>query len=241
MIPTLVAVPVKNELPFTKMLLGQVLAEEVVDAVLVYDNGSDDGTSEYLEEAEATTGGRLLWSYRPEAGIYDLWNDAARWARERTAGAPVNLAILNNDLVLEPHTLEVLADYLRAGLPNRDVWAISPDPNAAVFGPLRPLEVRGTYRNQGLLGFAFMIAAEKWAPPWRPIPTPLVDPRFRWWYGDDDLAWRITANGGSIVRLRGLPIVHVDGGGKSSRHDPTIAQKIADDEALFDALWPGRR
>lgn len=232
---TVVAIPVKNEFEFTKSIVDHVLDREEVDLLVVLDNGCTDETPAYLAD-QYLAGRRIQALRRDEAGIYDLWNEALDLAR--VGPGPVNLVLLNNDLDLIPGTIAALVTALRS---DDRLWAVSPDPDVDfdTFDPetteFAVRRVKGTYRNGGLLGYAFAVAVEKWPPG-----VPLVDPRFSWWYGDDDLAWTIDHHGGRIGRLVGLPVRHIDGGAKTSRHDPTIAERIARDEALFAEKWPGR-
>jgi GT2 family glycosyltransferase len=100
-----------NGLPFTKMCLAAVLHNTDGPAyeVIVVDNGSDDGTADYLRAvAAANAHVRLVLNDR-NRGFAAANNQGLALAR----GAL--LALLNNDTIPPPHWLSRLAAHLAEG------------------------------------------------------------------------------------------------------------------------------
>ena len=231
-------VPVKNERHLTESIVADLVADPALQAVLVLDNGSTDGTVGWLRSV-ARDHPRLVVVEEPDAGIYDLWDYGRRWALRNWGPAtgpidrPVYLHVLNNDVTLAPGTLSDLTDALEV---RPDAWVASPDPDAPwpdVGLRRRPVEVRGSYRHGGMLGYAFTVAVHRW-----PVGEALVDPAFSWWYGDDDLAFSVEARGGKILRVKGLPIAHETS--STARHHPELAAVIDQDRETFVAKWGDR-
>lgn len=222
---TAVAFPVRDQAHFTKDLLGD-LRSESFERAWVLDNGSTDSTAVLVDTWPDPRISRL---YRPDARIYDLWNEA--FALSKEAGIDV-LVLLNNDLRLHAGTVAHLAHFLGR---TPEAWIVSPDPARRVadgLGSLKPRRAYGTFRHGGICGFAFAAAIG------RDWPDPPIDPVFEWWYGDDDLVFSALERGGMAFRIEGLPVDHVGEG--TARLDPTRAEKIQRDEDRFVAKWGNR-
>jgi GT2 family glycosyltransferase len=133
------------------------------------------------------------------------------------------VAILNNDLELFPNTIQTLANALSY---NKEAWISYPDYNAIKSGTINYKETKGTYRHGGMSGFCFMLRIEliDWSP--------LVDPGFGWYGGDDDIAFEVEARGGKQIRVLGLPVGHLKEG--TARHHDLGAQKAADMAYIFE-------
>ena len=189
----------------TADILNQLVRDGGWDWIHLFDNGSRPESIEQIREsvtvdlAEANI--ELL--RRPNAGIYEMWNEGWSAACSDVEG-PVNVAILNNDIVIpEVGFLDTLRHALRC---EPDIWAVYPDYRMDVRKhpqgrlPIILTPTRGTYQHGGMCGWAFMIRGE--------APLPRIDERFEWWYGDDDLVRNITARGKKVCRVNGLPLNH---------------------------------
>ncbi|MGD0808484.1 MAG: glycosyltransferase family A protein [Acidimicrobiales bacterium] len=84
--------------------------------LVVVDNGSSDGTSDYLRDLQASTGKQLLTVYQPHPGL-----GKARNAGWKAARAPI-IAFTDDDCY-------VAADYIDAV-----ISAFEPDPSIAAIG-----------------------------------------------------------------------------------------------------------
>jgi len=105
---TSIIIPVCNQLPYTKQCL-QLLAETCPAAeVIVVDNGSTDGTSEWLDSWQAEGEWRTA--------LHNVVNEGFAAACNRGLGdaSGDNLVLLNNDVVLCDGWLERLLDCLHS-------------------------------------------------------------------------------------------------------------------------------
>lgn len=129
-----------------------------------------------------------------------LWNRGIEWAayRARENGATRwDTLVLNDDFIAGPHFVERLQNALRAD------HAVVASPYVFGSGNSERVDVyqrTGTLQGQTtkMAGFAFMIRGESGLR---------LDERFRWWYGDDDLAQQACAAGGRVV-VHGLTWDH---------------------------------
>lgn len=192
-------------------LLGTLTDDPAVRLVRVFDNGAPAEVSASWRrdkvEVVETRG----------YGIYRMWNEGARRCE-----TPY-LLTLNDDVGLAPgaagRLVSNLGDYAVLS-PDCTAHGISPDPEVR--------EVRGTYRQGGILGFAFLMPAVLW---------PGVDERFTWWYGDDDLVAKVSAAGYRLGVLSGEPVWHKPE--TSAITQPWTWDSRDEDAQLFRALHGG--
>jgi GT2 family glycosyltransferase len=198
-IPTYVVIPVLDHLDLTRALIGQLVEQEGHEALLVFDNGSTDGTTEWLhEQAE-----RGVLEAVDAAGmtIHQMWNRGARIA---TARHPTcNVAILNNDLAIGPDFCHRLAGALRS---HPSLWAVSPRYDDRAIEGVE--YVSSTFKNGGLAGFAFMVRGEIFS-------RIDFDEELEWWYGDDDLVAQVEASGHRVGITGATTVEHVNGGSQT--------------------------
>ena len=207
MIPTVVVVPVKDQLDYTQSIITQLRYQPGWDELLAFDNGSATPTRRVLDQA-AEEDERIHVVPAKFDGIYAMWSRGVAIAKRNHPGA-VNVLLLNNDVILANRTVEVLASALRGN----DYGITYPDYQwDAQHAPasINVMETHGTYRHGGMSGYCFMLAAEL------VVWEPLVDPQFRWWCGDDDIAFQMEAYGHKQGRVLGLGIDHVNEG--TARH-----------------------
>lgn len=130
----------------------------------------------------------------PVDSIYAEWNFFAK-----EYGPSHHLAFLNDDIEMARGTLPALRRMCEAGA---GIASVSPGINLPKASEAcRPRQVAGTFRQGGICGWAFMVARGCY-------PVEGVDERFRVWYGDDDLVWKMRANGHRAVRCEGLSVRH---------------------------------
>jgi hypothetical protein len=155
----------------------------------------------------------------PGLSIYQEWNSFAdKW------GERYNLAFLNDDIEMLPGTLTALAYWLKV----LAIVSVGPRMDAArVDPPGNPRLVDGTYRQDGVCGWAFMVALDCW-------PVGGIDERFKVWYGDDDLVWKLRRAGCVTGRLDGVTVRHEQSTTVNSL--PWVAEAQAADAALWRSL-----
>jgi len=221
-VPTYVVIPVKNRLDLTRSLLAQLAAGGGYDTVFVLDNGSSDGTKEWLQVQRSP---RLEPVDAEGLGIYDMWNLGVRLARARRRVC--NIAILNNDLSLGPGCLIRLAATLRNQC---DLWVVSPNYDRRPMPASGVEYVRVTYKGRGLAGFAFMVRGEI-------FDGLSFDGAFTWWYGEDDFIARVHAGGGRIGIVGAASVEHLGGGSQTVRYTPDLLAAIERDRRRMWRKW----
>lgn len=216
-IPTIGGTPLLTDLV-------EVLANEsYISKILLIDN-SESGLCAYERVAhlsEEVWKKIMLIKNYPET-IYEGWN------RGITMGSQLgqNIAILNDDIILQPGSLaiaEMALDVEKYTLMGLNYFEPKKRP---VYGlPVKP--VHGTFRTGGFGGFAFIVSPS----------CPKVDSRFKWWYGDDDLAERIKAQGGRMGVCMGAPVDHPVASTTGHQHAWT-GVAAGEDTIIFRQLWP---
>jgi hypothetical protein len=161
-------------------LVDRCLAEPDVDVVEVWDN----------QEVVAPIPGVDIVR-APGLTIYDEWNCFAS-----TYGATHDLAILNDDIAMAEGTLPALA-----GVAGFDMLSVAHHPNLPLVNPLRVREAKGTFRQNGICGWAFVVRQGCW-------PEDGIDSRFQVWYGDDDLVWKLRRDGRRVGVHEGVSVRH---------------------------------
>lgn len=221
MTPTFVVVPVKGRLPLTRNLVTQLAAEADYDEIFVLDNGSDDGTWDWLRRQQER--GRLEAVAAPSLGIYQLWNLGVDLARKRHPDP--NVAILNNDLRIGPLLLPRLAAGLRSA---PDLWAVSPNYDGRSVKGVQ--YVHSTFKRRGLAGFAFMARGAI-------FDQVSFDEAFEWWYGDDDFVAQAEARGGRVGIVGEATVEHIGGGAQTVHYTPERLAAIERDRRRMWAKW----
>lgn len=235
-----VGIPTLNAIDWVAPLCEHLLLADRVDEVLVYDNGCTDMTREWVEH-RSKIDSRLRWVDSTGVTLYNMWNNMLRRVNDESDGEPVSLAFLNSDVRLPHMAMHDMAILMRRGgykiatvdprlpaLPSQHFGYWNPQILQAMhWFPERKAE---DAPPRPPVAWAMMIAAEWWKDePW------CVDPRYLWWYGDDDIMLRTQQRGGRIARIAGLGSDHL--GSSSDAHNPRKAEMIASDTALFEKMW----
>lgn len=221
-----IVIPVRNNLSLTQSMVSQLQDQEGWRHCLVFNNGSTDDTREYLD-ALTYDDDRFYPHLTPDKTIYEMWSLGFEYSKINQADY---VAIFNNDLILAPNTIESFNSHMDQNLYTSIVY---PDYNVSVEsesvwrGGYR--YTKGTYRDGGVSGFCFQLRTS--AITW----NPLVDPGFKLWYGDDDLAHSVQKAGGKQARLIGLPLDHI--GQATCNQYPEMFAGIPADKEYFEEKW----
>lgn len=215
---THIVIPVRDQIHITRNIVEQIQQQSGWQKLWIFDNGSVDNTWDYLMSMYEEDP-RIVPINASGSGIYDMWDEGFRVARHDGADY---IAIFNNDLTLFPNTFALLNQTLDN---YSTAWIVYPDYNATMAGPISVRVTSGTYRHGGMSGFCFMLRA---APvDW----DPLVDPVFKWYGGDDDIAFEVERRGGMQLRVMGLPVEHLHEG--TARYHDLGNQKGLDMQSIF--------
>jgi hypothetical protein len=167
---------------------------EGIDRVVVYDNGYESQTGLELMKNHGDVIDARGWRF------YSMWNHAWMTAHEDGHDA---VALLNDDIRLAswslPNASTVLnsrADIGVVGLNyNKDIHDSSENPQ-----PFR--ETRGTYKDGGIWGCAFIVKSSTWGK------VPPIDEGYWLWYGDDELLQNMNRSGYVCGIANNAPVYH---------------------------------
>lgn len=101
----------RNCLELTKRAVASVVAQDIPTRTLVLDNGSTDGTRDWLESKPYENVG--WWGTRKDLnrGVSWAWNSGLRTLMGSAFASP-RVLVLNNDLVLPPWFYRRLIEYM---------------------------------------------------------------------------------------------------------------------------------
>ena len=221
---TSIVIPVRDNLHLTQSICNQLMDQPGWNEAIIMDNGSTDDTWQYLNDL-AYMDERFMPHFVPERTIYEMWNLGFEWIAQHTD----YVAFLNNDITISNGLIAAMGDVLDA---TKEVGIVYPDYSRRIeqgIDPLLPYYTRGTYRHGGMSGFCFMLRAG--AVTWHP----LVDPKLRLWYGDDDIAFQFEKEGWRQLRLSGWPIDHI--GQATCNQHPEVFKDVPADKAYFEKKW----
>lgn len=225
-------IPTKQRHDLLAPLVSELLDQGELDHLLIYDNTDEQSIHRWLPPVSDVL--RILDG--SGMTIYQMWNQG--WDYALTLATEVNLAILNDDITIPSEFIGRMALALRS---NPEWWLVYPDYSLRVADDLQwdepPRETRGSYKDGGMCGWAFMVRAEK-----RRAGLPRIDEQFEWWCGDDDLAHQIELMGGRQGRIVGLPLDHIHEASAALRPDHyqiCMRDKERYIKKYGKAAWPG--
>ena len=217
-----VVIPNKNGAGVLERCLDALVAAEGVGEVILVDDGSSDGSDERAE-----TRGGVLVLRSPGRGFSAAVNHGVA-----LAGSDLVL-LLNSDAFVRPDTIARLTEAV-AGRPRLGLCAAglvsedgrrskSRDRALTLWRALReaaslhfpPLDERGGLEPAAFVPLACALVR---VDAWREVGG--LDERFRFYYEDHDLCWRLGLAGWEIAVLWEAEAVHV-GGASSVAADPS--------------------
>lgn len=229
-VPTYVVIPVKNRLDLTTAILDQLKEQGGYDEILVFDNGSTDGTDAYLDTQDIAS----VYD-AAGAGIYNLWNQGLKEAQNLAGGGPCNVAILNNDLILGDHWLETMAREMRGS----NALAVCGNYDGR-NGPAVQ-QTTSTFKDGGFAGFAFMVRGECMGSV-----VPYFDEAYTWYFGDDDFINEIHKAGCWAGLVTTAAVEHIGGGSQTSSNGtrerlgtPELRASVDKDTQHYVGKWSG--
>lgn len=210
-----IVIPVRDRLDLTAPLVETLHDQGGYRDLLVYDNGSTDGTAAWLRDKGVTRIDAAGW------GIHEMWNHGLGVAEKAESPA----VILNNDLELDgkPGWVTRLCAPLDSGwavvCPNYDgrISHRGIDPVHLVCG--------GRYDGTGgLAGFAFAMSPDV-------VRTYRFPEEPRWWFGDTDLVREMTKRNRHCGLVIDIGVTHLDGGSQTAK------DHISDEQCRADMEW----
>jgi len=229
----IVVIPTIFESPYLTGMLDVIEDDSDVFNVVLVNNST--GPKKSLREdmplhtamARLKANGRILVLNTNGMSIYSAWNIGIQMGDAEDEF----VAVLNDDLVLQPGSLAAAKAAFDFPCPESKEWGLIGlnyfEPNRQVDATAPVREVIGTYRTRGFGGFAFVL----------PPDSPFADEEYRWWYGDDDLGERIKATGRKLGLAYGAPVDH-PAPGTSSAKFPRPPEDYQHDLDRFRRIWP---
>lgn len=219
-----VVIPFKDEPQLTSSVVRQLQDEGGFYRAFLYDNGSAPNS---LEDVRHQIGddGRFEIIEAAELGIYAMWN--AGWEKAIDDSHDCYVLFLNNDITFGHWFVQTLSwvldhnDDVGIAYPNYD-RNVSEGKN--VPDVIQYLPTRGTYKDGGMCGWAFMLRG-------RLVDEglPFVDENLQWWYGDDHIEMNVRNLGYMVVRVLGIPVDHInEATARNGSNEWTHASKEAD-------------
>jgi hypothetical protein len=204
--------------------LAASLACDPTISVAVYCNG-DEGDLR-ATAARLPHGTSIPVRWLPGAGIYDVWN--AILDDTDPDDSPPIAAVLNDDIHIDTRSIHWLGRELRV---RANTAVIGWDVHGVTHGDAAGECVRltGTYKDGGVPGFAFMMRADLGVR---------CDPRFGWWFGDDDLMRQVQHLGYEALVMKGVGVEHDQSTSSTAR--PQVLASIGADRLLFEQKWDTR-
>lgn len=219
--PTVAVIPSRYEPDRLRALVEVVLPD--VDLLVVVDTGHDG--------LELPAGPIVVLREDPDASIYRWWN--AGWRAARSVSGIVNVAYLNDDVVILPGTVRMLAKALRS---RPDLGAVYPDARVRTSdAPGLPRRValeieRDPLCGREMTGYCFVARGEL------PLDPPF-DEGYRWWFGDTQFDEVVRLLGYGVARVNRVPVDHssdAERDGWSRR--PELRDLVEEDGRRFDLL-----
>lgn len=203
---TFVVIPFKDEPELTRAVLHDLKKSGGYDCIFLIDNGSTEQNFRDIQESiQRDENIKLI--INPKRGIYQMWNQGWKLAREMSNGESYNVCFLNNDIALPENAINVMKQVLRS---HDSIGIVYPNYDKRVHegwdGTYTTSSTRGTYQHGGMCGWTFMIKGEAHET----AGVEYVDENLLWWYGDDFIESEFRSRGFSVERILGLPVDHIN-------------------------------
>lgn len=192
----------------------QLVRYQVDKIIVVVSQGGD------LDAVMAMLDGVNNWVLHYEGSPFNLsrsWQSGVRIAEEMAVEAGAEkwfVAILNDDAM-------VPANWVHAVTRAMEETAASAGSSGSPY-PHRVLHIKSgrVPLHERMQGWAFILRGDDGVEP---------DPTFAWWFGDDDIAWRAAAAGGTVL-IPGFPVRNLY---PNSQFTPELHAQAAKDAQAF--------
>jgi hypothetical protein len=162
-----------------------------------------------------------------ELNLSAKWNtglDRAEVAARSAGLSEWNVLVLNDDIEFQDDFLGLLAEALRSA---PDIAVACPNWQRKLEIPDGALVDVARFGPPAMAGWCFMVRGEQGLR---------ADPRFRWWYGDDDIRLQVLGSGRRLVVVGACRVGHLRGG-ESTTASPELQALAERDGAAFRAKW----
>lgn len=221
-------IPSKDRLESLLSLCWQLTSDDV--RVVIIDNGYGDELHKRLHELYVDNLEIVPYIERvlmDPPNISKLWNAGLNYVDDlNLTDEEYVVAVLNDDIVVPGGFVKTLATAIElhaaaGAYPDQHgvVKMNGRDGNVIVNTVAHPIDMRAR-----MCGYAFAL---------RGSANLRADERLAWWYGDDDLDWRIRENGGNVL-VGGLRVDHLS---PNQTTVGVLAEQTGRDRETFIEKW----
>jgi GT2 family glycosyltransferase len=205
-------------------LVLKYLLDENIKEVFIYDNGHKEEDSRALLSFANETD-RVCYYDTRGLSLHGQWNKALRFALDNH---PCNIVLSNDDLNID----EGLVSKLCSALNSSDEYWIAYPANKLQYNNSGIQVTRGTKADNGMDGSCFMIKSKALKDG-----MPLVDERFVYWGGDDDIARNVEAIGKKQIRVSNTWSDHMNENTSSRPEFKWMQEAKENDRILLREKW----
>lgn len=210
--------------PRTIELAKSYLKDASTHEVLIYDNGHDNEGARQLKEFESFDT-RVVYVDTRGLSLHGQWNQALEYAKQNH---PCTITLSNDDITISDFMITTVSEVLNT---SNDYWIAYPA-NMSQHSNKRPLVTRGTKADGGMDGCCFMVKSQALIDG-----LPLIDERFTYWGGDDDIARNVEAMGKKQVRVNTVWVDHVNSATTTKPGFEWMQEAVASDRILLKEKW----
>lgn len=192
--------------------------------VNIYDNGHDDDGAESLK-LFCETEDKINYVDTRGLTLHGQWNKALQYAKDNH---PCTITLSNDDLEISDMMVSTVSSVINS---SNDYWIAYPA-NMSQHSNKKPLITKGTKADSGMDGCCFMIKSQALVDG-----LPLIDERFVYWGGDDDIACNVEAMGKRQVRVNTVWVNHVNSATTSKPGFEWMREAVASDRILLKEKW----
>jgi hypothetical protein len=208
----------------TIKLVSKYLLDKNIQEVFIYDNGHKEEDKHILLSFAVDTD--RVWYYDTRGlSLHGQWNKALQFALD---SHPCNIVLSNDDLDID----EGLVSKLSYELNSNDEYWIAYPANKLQYNNSEVKITRGTKADGGMDGSCFMIKSEALK-----AGMPLVDERFVYWGGDDDIARNVEAMGKKQIRVNNTWSDHMNENTSSRPEFKWMQDAKESDRILLKEKW----
>jgi hypothetical protein len=200
------------------------LLDNNVEEVFIYDNGHRQEDVPALLSF-ATNTNRVSYNDTRGLSLHGQWNKALQFALDNH---PCNIVLSNDDLDID----EGLVSKLSSELNSSDEYWIAYPANKKQYNNSGIQITKGTKADNGMDGSCFMIKSDAFKSG-----MPLVDERFVYWGGDDDIAKNVESMGKKQIRVNNTWSDHINESTSSRPEFKWMQEAKENDRILLKEKW----
>lgn len=190
------------------------------DKIVVIDNASTPTLTKFLRDKKDIPGLHIVEDNEQPPNLSRLWNIGLNLVENMVKSDEWDVAVLNDDIVVDPSWLRSLSDTLRE---SKAAVAYGDQFNRNLKEPQLFTEAKPISLFDRMCGYAHVARGELGVR---------FDESMRWWYSDDDYDWTCRELSGSLL-VPGHAVVHHTPGESTSASVELSTQAGIDRETFY--------